>query len=107
LKTEIEKVNELIAQENSVITNKSDTIENHKKSRDALNEEYNQLKAKRNKAGDRRKELWRQESEMETELNALRDGTPSDRMFFSIILVFCLSFLSFSFFILIDGFCCD
>jgi structural maintenance of chromosome 3 (chondroitin sulfate proteoglycan 6) len=74
LNGDIEKINETVDQENENITNKSAIIEKHKKARDSLNEQHNELKLKRNKAGDRRKELWRQQSEIETELVEAKEG---------------------------------
>lgn len=56
-------------------------MENHKQARDALNEEYNNLKIKRGKAQDEKKDKWKLESEIETELAAAREGT----FYFSIL----------------------
>lgn len=76
LKAEIADLTDKTKAERKALDNRAENAEKHKKERDEMNETFNALKAKRNQASDRRKELWRQESELESEMNSQKEGTP-------------------------------
>lgn len=74
LKAEIADQAERTKEERKALDSRAENAERHKQERDTMNEDFNTLKAKRNQTSDRRKELWRQESEMETEITQHKEG---------------------------------
>eukprot|EP01127_Copromyxa_protea_P019957 TRINITY_DN6581_c0_g1_i2.p1 TRINITY_DN6581_c0_g1~~TRINITY_DN6581_c0_g1_i2.p1 ORF type:complete len:642 (-),score=188.91 TRINITY_DN6581_c0_g1_i2:1326-3023(-) len=73
LKAEIADLEERTKSERQALNNHAAISEKHKQDRESFNEEFNTLKAKRNQASDRRKDLWRQEAEIETEISRHRE----------------------------------
>eukprot|EP01126_Amoeba_proteus_P045540 TRINITY_DN5103_c0_g1_i12.p1 TRINITY_DN5103_c0_g1~~TRINITY_DN5103_c0_g1_i12.p1 ORF type:complete len:879 (-),score=294.76 TRINITY_DN5103_c0_g1_i12:265-2832(-) len=61
-------------EERLLIQSRDEISEKHKRERDSINEEFNLLKAKRNKVADHRKDLWRTEAETESEISSLKEA---------------------------------
>lgn len=74
LKTEITELTERTKTERQALDSRAENAEKRKQERETMNEDFNLLKTKRNQASDRRKDLWRQESELESEIAALKEG---------------------------------
>eukprot|EP00029_Vermamoeba_vermiformis_P008043 TRINITY_DN3656_c0_g1_i1.p1 TRINITY_DN3656_c0_g1~~TRINITY_DN3656_c0_g1_i1.p1 ORF type:complete len:1231 (-),score=557.87 TRINITY_DN3656_c0_g1_i1:31-3723(-) len=69
---ELEEIDERLGKSKSKSDDRSKGLQERKEALDKLNDEYNDLKNKRDEFANRRKDLWRQEAESETETLRIR-----------------------------------
>ncbi|CAG8580129.1 3318_t:CDS:10 [Paraglomus brasilianum] len=73
LEDEIENIKRTIVTTEVEIQNKREQLEQRKKSLEQMNTDLNELKAKRDKLTDERKERWREDAQLDTKLSNTRE----------------------------------